>query len=295
MISGRTGAFVLFGSPVEHSLSPAIHNTSFAELGLDYVYLCHDVAPAAIGAAVDGARAMGFAGFNVTMPCKAAVIRHIDELSPAAHLMGAVNTVTREGDRLIGHNTDGAGLLRSVTERGFNVAGADVTVIGAGGAGSAVYTQAALDGAGKISVFKRANSSFEASSKKIATLSEHTGVNLSLTDVADEAALERAVREADIVVDATRVGMAPLENQSNIKEEWLRPGQAVVDTVYHPRKTKLLELAARAGATPIDGLGMLLWQAAIAEEIWLDVAMPVDRVREAVFGKSAYIEKSTSR
>lgn len=295
MISGRTGAFVLFGSPVEHSLSPAIHNTSFAELGLDYVYLCHDVAPAAIGAAVDGARAMGFAGFNVTMPCKAAVIRHIDELSPAAHLMGAVNTVTREGDRLIGHNTDGAGLLRSVTERGFNVAGADITVIGAGGAGSAVYTQAALDGAGKISVFKRANSSFEASSKKIAALCEHTGVNLTLADVADEAALERAVREADIVVDATRVGMAPLENQSNIEEEWLRPGQAVVDTVYHPRKTKLLELAARAGATPIDGLGMLLWQAAIAEEIWLDVAMPVDRVREAVFGKSAYIEKSTSR
>ena len=295
MISGHTGAFVLFGSPVEHSLSPAIHNTSFAELGLDYVYLCHDVAPAAIGAAVDGARAMGFAGFNVTMPCKAAVIKHIDELSPAAHLMGAVNTVTREGDRLIGHNTDGAGLLRSVTERGFNVAGADVTVIGAGGAGSAVYTQAALDGAGKISVFKRANSSFEASSKKIAALCEHTGVNLTLTDVADEAALERAVREADIVVDATRVGMAPLESQSNIKEEWLRPGQAVVDTVYHPRETKLLTLAARAGATPIDGLGMLLWQAAIAEEIWLNVAMPVDRVREAVFGKSAYIEKSTSR
>ena len=295
MISGRTGVFVLFGSPVEHSLSPAIHNTSFAELGLDYVYLCHDVAPAAIGAAVEGAHAMGFAGFNVTMPCKAAVIEHLDELSPAARLMGAVNTVTREGDRLIGHNTDGAGLLRSVTERGFNVAGADVTVIGAGGAGSAVYTQAALDGAGRVSVFKRANSSFEASSKKIAALSEHTGVKLSLTDVADEAALERAVREADIVVDATRVGMAPLENQSNVKEEWLRPGQAVVDTVYHPRKTKLLELAARAGATPIDGLGMLLWQAAIAEEIWLDVAMPVDRVREAVFGKSAYIEKSTSR
>lgn len=295
MISGRTGVFVLFGSPVEHSLSPAIHNTSFAELGLDYVYLCHDVAPAAIGAAVEGARAMGFAGFNVTMPCKAAVIEHLDELSPAARLMGAVNTVTREGDRLIGHNTDGAGLLRSVTERGFNVAGADVTVIGAGGAGSAVYTQAALDGAGKISVFKRANSSFEASSKKIAALSERTGVNLTLTDVADEAALERAVREADIVVDATRVGMAPLESQSNIKEEWLRPGQAVVDTVYHPRETKLLTLAARAGATPIDGLGMLLWQAAIAEEIWLDVAMPVDRVREAVFGKSAYIEKSTSR
>ena len=212
------------------------------------------------------------------------MIEHLDELSPAARLMGAVNTVKREGDRLIGHNTDGAGLLRSVAERGFAVAGADVAVIGAGGAGSAVYTQAALDGAGRVSVFKRANASFGPTSQKIAALSERTGVNLTLTDVADEAALERAVREADIVVDATRVGMAPLESQSNVREEWLRPGQAVVDTVYHPRETKLLALAARAGATPIDGLGMLLWQAAIAEEIWLDVAMPVDRVREAVFG-----------
>ena len=284
MISGRTKAFALFGSPVEHSLSPALHNASFAELGLDCVYLCHDVVPSAVAAAVAGARAMGFAGFNVTMPCKAAVIEHLDELSPAARLMGAVNTVKREGDRLIGHNTDGAGLLRSVTERGFDVAGADVAVIGAGGAGSAVYTQAALDGAGKVSVFKRANASFEPTSQKIAALSERTGVNLTLTDVADEAALERAVREADIVVDATRVGMAPLESQSNVREEWLRPGQAVVDTVYHPRETKLLALAARAGATPIDGLGMLLWQAAIAEEIWLDVAMPVERVREAGFG-----------
>ena len=284
MISGRTKAFALFGSPVEHSLSPAMHNASFAELGLDCVYLCHDVVPSAVAAAVAGARAMGFAGFNVTMPCKAAVIEHLDELSPAARLMGAVNTVKREGDRLIGHNTDGAGLLRSVAERGFDVAGADVAVIGAGGAGSAVYTQAALDGAGRVSVFKRANASFEPTSQKIAALSERTGVNLTLTDVADEAALERAVREADIVVDATRVGMAPLESQSNVKEEWLRPGQAVVDTVYHPRETKLLALAAQAGATPIDGLGMLLWQAAIAEEIWLDVAMPVDRVREAVFG-----------
>lgn len=284
MISGRTKAFALFGSPVEHSLSPAMHNASFAELGLDCVYLCHDVVPSAVAAAVAGARAMGFAGFNVTMPCKAAVIEHLDELSPAARLMGAVNTVKREGDRLIGHNTDGAGLLRSVAERGFNVAGADVAVIGAGGAGSAVFTQAALDGAGRVSVFKRANASFEPTSQKIAALSERTGVSLTLTDVADEAALERAVREADIVVDATRVGMAPLESQSNVKEEWLRPGQAVVDTVYHPRETKLLALAAQAGATPIDGLGMLLWQAAIAEEIWLDVAMPVDRVREAVFG-----------
>lgn len=284
MISGRTKAFALFGSPVEHSLSPAMHNASFAELGLDCVYLCHDVVPSAIGAAVAGARAMGFAGFNVTMPCKAAVIEHLDELSPAARLMGAVNTVKREGDRLIGHNTDGAGLLRSVAERGFAVAGADVAVIGAGGAGSAVYTQAALDGAGRVSVFKRANASFGPTSQKIAALSERTGVSLTLTDVADEAALERAVREADIVVDATRVGMSPLESQSNVKEEWLRPGQAVVDTVYHPRETKLLALAAHAGATPIDGLGMLLWQAAIAEEIWLDVAMPVERVREAVFG-----------
>ena len=117
-VSGRTGVFALLGSPVGHSLSPAIHNASFAQLGLDYVYLCHDVEADGIGEAVAGARALGYAGLNVTMPCKAAVVDHLDALSPAAELMGAVNTVECAGGRLVGHNPDGAGLLRPLAEAG---------------------------------------------------------------------------------------------------------------------------------------------------------------------------------
>ncbi|MDO4887308.1 MAG: shikimate dehydrogenase [Actinomycetaceae bacterium] len=283
MITGRTGLFALLGSPVEHSLSPAMHNASFARLGLDYVYLCHDVTPATLGQAMAGVRAMGYAGLNVTMPCKAAVIDYLDELSPAAELMGAVNTVKREGDRLIGHNTDGAGLLRSVTEASFAVAGSRIVVIGAGGAGSAVFTQAALDGAGDIAVFNLRDDFFDATRARLDELAGRTGVALNLEDLADKDALAESVASADIVVDATRVGMAPLEGESNLRTEWMRPGQAIVDTVYHPRQTKLLRQAAEAGAEPIEGLGMLLWQAAIAEEIWLGASMPVDDIRDLVF------------
>ena len=147
-ISGHTKLAILLGTPVEHSLSPAIHNTSFRQLGVDAVYLVADIASEAdLADAVAGARAMGFLGLNVTMPYKTSVIKYLDGLSPAAELMGAVNTIEVRGNQLIGHNTDGAGLLRSVVEAGFEVAGNPVTVIGAGGAGSAVFTQAALDGA----------------------------------------------------------------------------------------------------------------------------------------------------
>lgn len=281
-VSGRTGVFALLGSPVGHSLSPAIHNASFAQLGLDYVYLCHDVEADGIGEAVAGARALGYAGLNVTMPCKAAVVDHLDALSPAAELMGAVNTVECAGGRLVGHNTDGAGLLRSIAEEGFEIADSRMVVIGAGGAGSAAFTQAALDGAARIAVFKRKDASFAAAAERVAAVSDRTGADMAIADAADRAALAAEVEAADIVVDATRAGMAPLEGVSNVEAEWMRPGQAIVDTVYHPRETKLLTLAARSGARPIGGLGMLLWQAAVAEEIWLGASMPVERIRAAI-------------
>ena len=265
-VSGRTGVFALLGSPVGHSLSPAIHNASFAQLGLDYVYLCHDVEAGGIGEAVAGARALGYAGLNVTMPCKAAVVDHLDALSPAAELMGAVNTVECAGGRLVGHNTDGAGLLRSIAEEGFEIAGSRMVVIGAGG----------------IAVFKRRDASFAAAAERVAAVSDRTGADMAFADAADRAALAAEVEAADIVVDATRAGMAPLEGVSNVEAEWMRPGQAIVDTVYHPRETKLLALAARSGARPIGGLGMLLWQAAVAEEIWLGASMPVERIRAAI-------------
>lgn len=283
-ISGHTKLAILLGTPVEHSLSPAIHNTSFRQLGVDAVYLVADIASEAdLADAVAGARAMGFLGLNVTMPYKTSVIKYLDGLSPAAELMGAVNTIEVRGNQLIGHNTDGAGLLRSVVEAGFEVAGNPVTVIGAGGAGSAVFTQAALDGASDISVFNVRDDFFAATEQRLAELQDRTGVPCTLYDLADEETLAERVGASTVVVDATRIGMEPFEDQSNVKAEWLHAGQAVVDTVYHPVETLLLTLAKEAGATPINGLGMLLWQAAIAEEVWLGQQMPVDYIREAVF------------
>ncbi len=282
-ISGHTKLVMLFGSPVEHSLSPAMHNLSFENLGIDAAYLVADVTPDNLEAAVASARALGLAGFNVTMPCKTHILAYLDGLSPAAELMGAVNTVALNEGKLIGHNTDGAGALMSIEEAGNKIQGARIVVLGAGGAGSAIFTQAALDGAEHIDVFNVRDEFYDATGKRLATLTEHTGTPTALHDLEDRTLLEASVRAADILVDATRVGMPPLENESNVAQEWLRPGQAVMDTVYHPRRTKLLKLADAAGATVVEGLGMLLYQAAIAEEIWFGVSMPVELIRERVF------------
>ncbi|MCF2707135.1 shikimate dehydrogenase [Arcanobacterium haemolyticum] len=282
-ISGHTKVVTLVGSPVEHSLSPAMHNLSFTELGIDAVYVVADVTPDTLADAITGARALGVAGLNVTMPCKTHVLQYLDELSPAAELMGAVNTIVNKDGTFIGHNTDGAGALRAIAEAGHEIAGAKLVVLGAGGAGSAIFTQAALDGAAHIDVFNVRDQFFDSTRERLISITERTGTPMELNDLDDKALLEAKVRAADIIVDATRIGMEPFENESNVAKEWMHSGQVVMDTVYHPRVTKLLSLAKEAGATPVEGLGMLLWQAAIGEEIWFDASMPIDVVREAVF------------
>lgn len=286
MVSGHTGVFALLGSPVEHSLSPALFNASFEKLGLDYVYICHDTTVDSIGEAIAAVRTLNYAGVNVTMPCKTAVMEYLDGLSEAAELIGAVNCIKPTNGKLIGYNTDGAGMMRSIEETGARVQGARFVIIGAGGAGSSIYTQAALDGAQRIDVFNRVDDFYSTTKKRLDKLSALTSVSLELHDLADDKLLEAKVREADVIIDATRVGMAPLDQLSNVKEQWLTSGQVVADAVYHPRQTLLLRLAAKAGATSVEGVGMLLWQAAINQEIWLDVPMPVEHVRSVVFPES---------
>ena len=145
-ISGCTKTICLIGSPVEHSLSPAMHTFSFEQLGVDCVYLAYNVEPDQLEAAVNGMKELGFLGYNVTMPHKTYISRYMDEVSPAAELMCAINTVVIKDGKAIGHNTDGAGFMRNIKENGVDVVGKKVTVMGAGGAAMAIYTQAALDG-----------------------------------------------------------------------------------------------------------------------------------------------------
>lgn len=283
-ISGHTKTIGLIGTPVEHSMSPAMHNTSFEHLGIDYVYLAYEVPEEAqLEWAIKGMRAMGFAGCNVTMPYKTKVGKFLDELSPAAEIMGAVNTVVFKEEKAIGHNTDGAGFMRNVSEAGVEVTGKKMTLVGAGGAGSAIFTQAALDGVSEIDVFNIKDSFFERTQSKVEKLVEYTGCKIRLINLDDKESLRQSVSESVLFVNATRIGMPDTPDQSTLPKEYMVEGLAVADTVYEPRKTKLILDAESLGLKTLPGLGMLLRQACIGEEIWTGASMPTDLIEEKYF------------
>lgn len=283
-ISGHTKLITLIGKPVEHSMSPAMHNASFEYLGEDYVYLATEIdSPDDLYKAIQGMKVMGFAGCNVTMPYKRAIIPYLDELSPAAELMGAANTVVFEEGKAVGHNTDGAGFMRNLKENNIDIIGKKITLVGVGGAGSAIYTQAALDGVAAIDIYNSKDAFFDVAAERIADIAQRTGCAIRLIDLDNKEALKHSIEESALFINATRVGMGDLAGQSVIPKEYLVDGLAVADTVYDPRKTKLLEDAEAKGLKTINGLGMLLWQAAIAEDIWVGKKMPTELVQEKFF------------
>ena len=282
-ISGHTKTVALIGSPVGHSLSPAMHNASFEKLGLDYVYVAYDIPTESVEAAVKGMKALGFAGFNITMPHKATVMPYLEEISDAAKLMGAVNCVVIHDDgTATGHNTDGQGFMRNVKENGVEVEGNKMTIVGAGGAGSAIYTQAALDGM-EVAIFNRPGKNFDAAEARIKEIAKICDSKVSVNDLNDREALRKSIDESVLFVNSTRVGMAPNEDGCVIDEDMLHEGMAVADVVYNPMETKLLAMAKSKGCTAIGGLGMLLWQAAIGEELWTGAEMPVDYIKGLFF------------
>ncbi|GAC1317898.1 MAG: shikimate dehydrogenase [Acidimicrobiales bacterium] len=259
-----TAVAAVIGSPVRHSRSPSIHNAAFAATGLDWVYLAFDVAEQSAGAAVRGAQALGFRGLSVTMPLKAAILPALDEISHAAAALEAVNTVSFEDGRACGDNTDGAGFLRSlVAATGRDASGRDVVVIGAGGAARAVALALGQAGAASVGILNRD----AGRAARAATLAGSVG----------RVAVPGDVAAADLVVNATPVGMAGTEGADRlaVAADLLRPGQVVVDLVYHPLETPLLAAARHAGAVPVDGLGMLVQQAALQFERWTGVDAPV--------------------
>lgn len=282
-ISGTTKLVGLLGSPVTQSMSPAMHTASFAKMGIDAVYLGFDVQPEQLESVVKGFAEAGVTGYNVTMPCKTKVLPYLDELTPVAELMGAVNTVVIKDGKSIGDNTDGAGFVRNMKLHGFEPEGKVITVAGAGGAGSAVFTQLALDGVVAINIFNRHDDFWDVTQKKIMELSSKTGVPMVLGDLDDKELLARAIKNSDLFVNATRVGMAPIEDECVIDEDMLHEGLFVADTVYEPRETKLIRMAKEHNLQTAPGLGTLLQQAALGEKIWFDVDMPTDYIEEEFF------------
>ncbi len=284
-VSGHTKTVALIGTPVSHSLSPAMHNLSFSHLNKDLIYLCYDIpSESSLKDAFYGMKALGFVGCNVTMPYKAAVIPFLDELDPAAELMGAVNTIVFKDGRAIGHNTDGAGFMRAIADKHVDIIGKHLTLIGAGGAGSSIFTQAALDGVASITIFNRRDGYFDKTQEKLTEIAKYTDCTMKLIDLDDQEALRKSVAASTLVVNATRVGMLSMANMSVLNPDFMVDGLAVADTVYEPRKTKLLQDAENHGLITIPGLGMLLHQAAISEEIWIEgTKMPIDLIEKTVF------------
>lgn len=283
-ITGRTGLTALLGSPVAHSISPQMHNEAFRQLGLDYVYLAFDVTPKNLAEVFTGLKAIGIQGFNLTMPLKTAILPLLDDLTPAARLAQAVNTVFLQDGRYVGHTTDGVGYMRSVENAGFNIIGKKMTLLGAGGAATSILVQAALDGVLAIDVFKRRNATFAKTQAFCRNLAEKTGCSIRVFDIADEEQLGKSLKESAILTNATNVGMSPAIDQSPLPSASMLPPELVVsDIIYNPRETLLLQQAKEAGCPCFNGLYMLLFQGAAAFQRWTGREMPVDIIKEKYF------------
>jgi shikimate dehydrogenase len=270
-ISGQTAVAALIGSPVAHSLSPAIHNAAFAAAGLDWVYVAFDVAPGRASAALDAMRTLGLGGLSVTMPHKDAVFAAVDELDPGAATLGSVNTVVRRPDgRLVGHSTDGDGFVASLrADAGFDPDGARVVVLGAGGAARSVVEALARHGAGEVVVVNRTRERGEQAA--------------ALAGARGRVGAPECVAEADLVVNATSIGMGEPATSGTLPCDpaWLHPGQLVADLVYHPLETSLLAAARARGARVLDGLGMLVHQAVLQQVLWTGQRPDPDVMRAA--------------
>ncbi len=285
-IDGHTRLFCLIGSPVGHSGSPAMYNYSFDKLGLNNAYLAFDIPLEKVGDAVAALRLMNVGGFNITMPGKTAVCDYLDELTPAVKLIGACNTVTvDENGRLTGHNTDGVGFVRNLEKHGVSVKGKRIVVLGAGGAATALSIQCALDGAEKIVILNRKSSkSFANAELTVSKITANIpGCKAEAGDLADAQAVAEAVAGCDILVNATKVGMAPLDSETLVDPSLYRPGLVVADTVYNPRETRMIKEAAAAGCVTVGGIGMLLQQGVEAFRLFTGEEMPEDEVAAKFF------------
>ncbi|MDH4185945.1 MAG: shikimate dehydrogenase [Nitrospira sp.] len=274
-INAHTQFCGVIGNPVEHSLSPAIHNAAFQKLGLNFVYLAFRVE--VIGDAIKGLRALGnFRGASVTIPHKVAAVPFLDTVESTAGHIGAINTIVAEGGRLAGYNTDATGALRALREGGADLVGRHVVMLGSGGAARAIAfalgTEGRIDRLTLLGIDERERQSLRQD------LRAKSG--LAVQDAAlDQEALRAVLPEAQILIHCTPMGMSPKMEGTAVPASLLHAGLTVMDIVYNPRETRLLRDARAAGCRVIPGLEMFLHQAAAQFELWTGQAAPADVMR----------------
>jgi len=279
VISGKTRLCGLIGDPVEHSMSPVMHNTAFREIGIDYVYVPFRVKQEELGEAIEGMRALNIRGLNVTIPHKVAVLQFLDELDPLAEKIGAVNTIVNDDGVLRGYNTDASGFLQALLERRIEPEGKNIVILGAGGASRAISFILADRGAQLVILNRLLELDW---AKDLASrISQLFTKEVEALELKKEN-LVRALEKADILVNATSVGMSPNVDQTPVSSDLLRPDLLVFDIVYNPIQTRLLREAETVGAETIGGIDMLVWQGVLAFEKWTGQKAPVELMKKEV-------------
>ena len=249
-ITGHTELLGLIATPIRHSKSPVMHNAACRALGLDYAYLAFDIQPDQLEDAVKGFKALNVRGWNVSMPYKTTIGQYLDHITPIAKMCGAINTVINDHGVLTGTITDGTGYMTALKDQGIDIIGKKMTIVGAGGAATAIVMQAALDGVKEISIFNIKDASWNRALENVEKINSQTKCKAQLFDLNDH--------------------------------ETLRKDLIVSDVIYMPEKTKLLEEAEKVGCQTINGLGMMLYQGAASFKLWTDQDMPIDKVKEAL-------------
>ncbi len=282
-ITGHTGFLCLLGSPVAHSISPAIHNEACKLLGADYKYLAFDVGVDGLETVVQGLRKMQARGWNLTMPDKNRMAQLVDRLSPASAISGAVNTVVNDDGILTGYTTDGTGWMMSANATGHSPVGKKMVQLGAGGAGTSILVQAAMDGVAQIDVFNAQDGFWPHAKEIVKELNASTQCRVFLHALSDLNALRDCMAEAAVLLNTTPVGMPRVPGCLIPDTSYFHPGLAVFDAIYEPKETRLLQMAREAGLDTSNGMYMLMYQAAAAFRLWTGLEMPVAEIGKKFF------------
>ncbi|PQV64451.1 shikimate dehydrogenase [Abditibacterium utsteinense] len=272
MISTRTRALAILGDPIEHSLTPRIQNLALHQIGADLVNLAFRVAPQNLELAVRGAQSLGFLGLMITIPHKEAVLQFCDELHPSARAMGAANLLQFRSDgKIVGHSSDGWAAIKSLEEENVRVKNQRIAILGGGGAARSLALTFALEGAAHISILNRTLSRAVSIAEEVQKL----GVSASA-----ETLQENSLRDVDLLVNSTSLGMTPNISETPISQSLLRRDLAVYDIVYNPLETQLLREAREVGSKAIDGLGMLIYTNVYAAQVCANVEISAQTMRE---------------
>jgi shikimate dehydrogenase len=276
-ITGRTKICGVIGDPIDHSLSPAMHNAGFKETGLDLVFLPFRVTTNQIEDAIKGVRSLGILGLNVTMPHKRRVIQYMDKLDPITEYLKSANTILNANGILTGYNTDGIGAMQALSQNGSAPKGKKILLLGSGGAARAIAFAAARE-ADQLVILNRTPNKSRELAKDLGQILNKKIVGKTLTPNS----LEESMHDAQIVINATSAGMCPHDKISLIPPKLITPSHTVLDIIYNPIETKLLRDAEKAGAKTVNGIEMLIQQGAASFQIWTNHQAPIETMRKAI-------------